>query len=558
MQHRFALAALALLMVLAVSGTGYAQQPSALRAGVAAEKITPFLSPERTVWLAGYEENRPGTSVYNDLWARAIAFHDGQRGFVLAVCDLMAFNRVLAQRVRAGLVESEALKAAGLKPEDVHIAATHTHSAPDTVGLWGPNPATSGLDPEYINFLVSVVIKCVNEAAAGLAPARLKVATGSAPGLSRNDRFRDILEACGVRDYASRDIPANVEVLDPEFAALQVLGPDGSVMATVVNWACHPEMSHTNVITADFPHWLRDRLEQQYGGIAIYWQGAQGGMITGNSRPDEDIDASERIGLALADRVVEALGKGEEVAGAPISAESKTIKVKMENEGFKAGMEAGVLPMRLTPEGEIETEVTHITVGPMEFVTIPGEALPNIGLMLKRHMTGRPRFIIGLCDDELGYILAQEDWGLALYEYETSMSVGSTMGRVMGDALLEMISGTALAAAPAASSGEKVQAFFADLPAKFRPEKAEGVDAVYQINLTGEGGGQWNITVRNQQCVVAQGVAEKPNMTIEADAADWLKIVAGEMAPTSAVLQGKLKLQPLELGLAGKFADLFF
>jgi len=424
--------------------------------------------------------------------------------------------------------------------------------------MWGPDPRTSGISQKYLERLLTVVTACVEESVKALAPARLKVATGAAPGLSRNDRFRDILEAIGINDYASRNIPADTEILDPDFAVMQVLGADGSVMATVVNWACHPEMAHTNAITADFPHWLRERLELEYGGVGIYFQGAQGGMVTGNELPGEDIGASERIGLALGDRVVEALTKAQEIEGTPILADTKTLKLTMENEGFKAAIATGVLPAVSLENGQIETEVTHLTMGPVEFVTIPGEALPNIGLMLKRHMRGDPKFVLGLCDDELGYILAQEDWGLSFYEYETSMSVGSTVGRVVGDTLVGMIRQAVPAAVAVGGVAEQVKAFFAGLPANFKPEQAEGVDAIYQVNLTGEGGGQWNITVRDKQCTVNEGVAETPSMTIEADAADWLKIVSGEMNPTAAVLQGKLKLQPFDLALGTKFAELFF
>ena len=546
------------LAVVGLGGYAGAQQAPGLRVGVAQAAITPTLSAERTVWIAGYQGNRPAKMVHDDLWVRALALQDGERGVVLAVCDLLGFNRPLLLRVRQGLAAAEALKRAGIKPEEVHVAATHTHSGPDTIGLWGPSEGTSGVDAQYIEFLITTVARCVEEAVAAMAPARLKVATGSAPGLSRNDRFRDILEACGIRDYASRDIPAEAEILDPDFAVMQVLGAAGSVMATVVNWACHPEMSHTNLITSDFPHWLRGRLQEEYGGMALYFQGAEGGMVTGNSLPGEDIVASERIGLALAERVIEALSKGEEVQASPIKAQSRSIKVSIENEGFKAAMAAGILPITPGAQGELETEVTHLTVGPIEFVTIPGEALPNIALMLKRSMRGEPKFVLGICDDELGYILAPEDWGLPLYRYETSMSVASTIGRVIGDALLEMTEEAPPLGVGGGDVAAQVQAFFASLAERFKPEQAEGVEALYQINLTGEGGGQWYVTVHNKQCAVATGMAEKPSLSLQAEASDWLKIVNGELNPTVAVLQGKLTFQPFDIAAATKFAELFF
>ena len=84
----------------------------------------------------------------------------------------------------------------------------------------------------------------------------------------------------------------------------------------------------------------------------------------------------------------------------------------------------------------METEVNRIAVGPAEFLTIPGEALPNIGFYLKRHMKGTPRFLLGLCCDELGYILTPEDYDLQLYKYETSVSIGQQIEPLMVQNLL--------------------------------------------------------------------------------------------------------------------------
>src|SRR5687767_4643289 len=70
---------------------------------------------------------------------------------------------------------------------------------------------------------------------------------------------------------------------------------------------------------------------------------------------------------------------------------------------------------------------------------LPGEALPNIGFYLKRQMTGEPKFLLGLTGDALGYILTAEDYGLKLYQYETSVSIGSMMGRLMEENLLALM-----------------------------------------------------------------------------------------------------------------------
>jgi hypothetical protein len=54
-------------------------------------------------------------------------------------------------------------------------------------------------------------------------------------------------------------------------------------------------------------------------------------------------------------------------------------------------------------------------------------------------MTTDYNFILGLANDELGYILATEDYSKELYEYEKSMSIGSQIGSITTNALLDLL-----------------------------------------------------------------------------------------------------------------------
>ncbi|MGQ9851752.1 MAG: SCP2 sterol-binding domain-containing protein [Aggregatilineaceae bacterium] len=90
----------------------------------------------------------------------------------------------------------------------------------------------------------------------------------------------------------------------------------------------------------------------------------------------------------------------------------------------------------------------------------------------------------------------------------------------------------------------------------FNPAKAEGVDAVFQFNLTGENGGQYWIRVVNQQAEVHEGVHEAPTMTITASADDYLALVNGDLSAMSAFMQGKVKVKG-DMGLALKLQTMF-
>ena len=97
------------------------------------------------------------------------------------------------------------------------------------------------------------------------------------------------------------------------------------------------------------------------------------------------------------------------------------------------------------------TQLNLINVGNAQIITIPGEALPNIGYYLKRKMRGEHNLLFGLTNDAFGYILTRVDWGsFKRYEYVSRTSLGEMTGEIYIEEALKFV-----AASPA--------------PEKFRP-----------------------------------------------------------------------------------------
>jgi putative sterol carrier protein len=90
----------------------------------------------------------------------------------------------------------------------------------------------------------------------------------------------------------------------------------------------------------------------------------------------------------------------------------------------------------------------------------------------------------------------------------------------------------------------------------FLPEKAVGVNAVVQYHLTGEGGGDWVITIQDGKCKVSEGTIEKPTVTLTADANDFRDVLMGKANGMQYFMQGKLKLAG-DLNLAMKLTSFF-
>lgn len=87
------------------------------------------------------------------------------------------------------------------------------------------------------------------------------------------------------------------------------------------------------------------------------------------------------------------------------------------------------------------------------------------------------------------------------------------------------------------------------------PAKLAGMNAVFQFDLTGEGGGQYNVTVKDGAGAINQGTAENPNITITMSASDFLDMIAGKLNSTAAFMSGKLKIKG-DMGLAMKLQSL--
>jgi len=84
---------------------------------------------------------------------------------------------------------------------------------------------------------------------------------------------------------------------------------------------------------------------------------------------------------------------------------------------------------------------------------------------------------------------------------------------------------------------------FAAMPARFRPEKAGGVEATISYRITGGGGGDWTVTIHDGQMTVTEGIAESPRVYVVARDSDYHDIATGKLDGITAVVTGKLKIE---------------
>lgn len=106
------------------------------------------------------------------------------------------------------------------------------------------------------------------------------------------------------------------------------------------------------------------------------------------------------------------------------------------------------------------------------------------------------------------------------------------------------------------SVADDVNEIFEKMPQAFLPEKAANLNATIQLELSGEGGGNWVLKIANGTIAVTPGQTSAPNLTLTMAATDYIALSRGEANPVNLFMAGKIKLQG-DMTLAMKFPEMF-
>lgn len=393
-----------MLLLLVVSTLGFAEFKSA----IAVRVVTP--DPLLPV-SGGVGPSHPVTRKLGELTVRALVLEQDGKRVAIVGSDFLGFPAVLGDRVRA--------KVPGIPPRNILIGATHTHSAPDCYGFPDGKGGFAS-DLKYLENVCAKMAEAINEAVENLQPSTLKLATGEAKG------------KIAYNYYAP-------QLYDPRCSVLQTLDGNGKAIATLVNYAIHPEVlgPKRGAVSPDLLGPLYDRIAEKNGGTAIFMNGAQGGMVTADVRGSDGQDVQtweecNRIGQLLADEALRIVGSAPVQQEPALLCTNKVVQFQVDSPLMLQIMKASPLGLKgeaAGPEGTVSTVVNLINLGNAQILTIPGEALPNIGYYLKRKMRGEHNLLFGLTNDAFGYMLTAVDFNsFKRYEYVSRTSLGEMTG----------------------------------------------------------------------------------------------------------------------------------
>ncbi len=400
------------LFLLLISA-GKATAAGSYQAGFATLDITPSQALIDTghVYMGGYgfwKDRGAAMSIHDPLKASAMCISDTGDEFCLVVLDSLGLTGLVNQKIKAKILEIT-----GIPANRLFVSATHTHAAPDVLGLWGGSPEA------YLDHLIIQTSRAVAEAWLARQPASLFYSTGEGSAYNR-------------RGWGKTDTSITV---------IQALADDGTRLGSLVNFAAHPVVSRAGNlgISSDYVHYLRSHLATLGKAPVVYVNGAIGDVNPFEKLAVNEWNSAKSYGESIANAAFTAMQTPHAV-GPGIQIDNQAFTTKVDNTVLALGQFFGVLqdessgpPWNLT----LNSNVAKFRLGnEVEAVAVPGEAVSRLGAEIKATMPTPAKLFLGLTGGSLGYLIPPDEWEKGHNDnYEESVSLGKHIGYQIRDML---------------------------------------------------------------------------------------------------------------------------
>ena len=425
------------------------------------------------VYLAGGSNNVPAMGVRgpeqgglraegDGLFAKAIVLDQGDTRVAIVAIESIGLQYDDTLATRALLNER------GLDVDHLLVHSTHSHLSVDVIGLWGATFTESGYDARYAEQVRTTIVDAVEQAVAAAVPVRMEVGEVDVSTYNADKGIENVVT--DTRDPFVIDPMMGVArfIADDDSTVATVVSY-GIHPETV--------LGRTAYLSSDFVHALRATVEdgvvwQSYsrdgvGGTTVYLNSTVGGMMTTlrltNTDPDGNDwgsggswEKADAIGQQLGEMALDAIEDAEAVTEPRLSVLTQQFFLPIDNTLFQTAGQLGVMertqhnwdPTESISEDnlpEAQTEVNLIEVGPVQLLSIPGEMVPELaiggydgefinspgrqlvevqdnppdianapqGPYVKDELSASYRWIVGLGNDEIGYILPRYNFILS-------------------------------------------------------------------------------------------------------------------------------------------------
>lgn len=410
------------LLIMVTSCSEHKLNPgkSNLMIGIAEVNYTPEIGLDLVGNYRG--DDYASRGVHDSLFARALVASNakGEKVALLSV-DICILHKEPVEMMRSYIASQTSIR-----PENIMIHATHTHSGPKS-DLDAPKAK------EYLTKAAGAVVLADQR----LKPSVLTVGHSKEDRVSHNRRLKCIdgtTHMCWEK-FKPGFVIEPWGPIDPELITLSI-EQEGKPTGVIVNFGCHATTLTGNnwLYSADYPGYLIESLRKVRGKdyLPIFFNGPCGNVTQVDYRvgfPDT-FQECQRIGYILGVSALEAIKNEQVVFSDLISASremvplkrititdeqlewAKNIMKKVEKEGMPPIQADGIpdaqyakewIEMRKYQDVIDSIEVMVIRIGNVAFVGLPGEIFCEFGLDIKAGSPFKNTIVMGLTNDERSY-----------------------------------------------------------------------------------------------------------------------------------------------------------
>ena len=428
---KYAIGTTLLVGMILITGLFGSSAQGALKGGTAKVDITPPIG----AWLSGYgSRDKPSEGILDPLYAKALVLDDGQSKIAIVSADLLWLPLEMTNEIRRQVQDK-----IGIPQENIMICGTHTHFAPkiDRIAKDWPDAAVAEIDESYVQVLKKKIFDSIILADKGIKEVKLGVGKGEMTEIVYNRRTKKPDGTVAMTfnlPAASPDLTFGP--IDSELCLLRIDDSDGSLVAAVVNYACHPVSGDPirekfYYISADYPAYTAQVVEQAEGGNCIFLLGTAGNM---NPVRINMKNPRMQTGKALGGAALRHIQFTQPCSNVKIS----TLKQPV------------ILPLKkdLPPERKLSvgkdaetqnTEVQVLRIGDVYIVGLPGEVLVEIGLEIKAKAGIENLFVVSLANDAVGYVCPRAAYKEGGYEPGAGTNLTPGAGEIVTERALQLI-----------------------------------------------------------------------------------------------------------------------
>jgi len=423
-----------------------------LKGGCAKVNITPPLG----IPLIG-SYGKPSDDILDELYAKALVFNDGNNTLVIVSCDLL----YTPLEEIAGPVRKIITEKTGIPERNILVCATHTHSGPEVFTkskfMTAADAPAPDIDRSYLDTLVKKIAGSALIAHKEMQEVKIGAAKGQAPEIVYNRRPKNSNGLVKMAFTIPPEVRATRKVVvdsggdvrttfvlpddkaewkfgpvDPEVCVLRVENTAGELLASLVNFGCHPVSiypSLSTAVSADYPAFVTSVVEGVEGGLCLFTLG-----LAGDAVPfDRGVLPRRQIGRAVGGEAIRRLQFVMTTDDVTLRGLKKEVAfpAKLPVPGKAAGDDKMPDP--------VTSEIQVLRLGDIYILGLPGEILVEVGLAIKKQAGLENLFIVTLSNDAIGYVCHSTAYDEGGYEPAGATNLAKGAGEIMIEKALELI-----------------------------------------------------------------------------------------------------------------------